>query len=139
MGTYSPQYSAFDASYVLKKAFEDDFCTYYWSFISNDAKAFVEQQIQEFEQKAIHNKNESFSLIVFSIVCAFAAPLFISLGEGKLLEKSFHQFCQYCHLAAHTGYSCGNHKSYGVLLAEFCNRLARLQHVKSTVISHNSI
>jgi hypothetical protein len=52
-----------------------------------DAKIFVEDQIQEFKRKASHNKNESLSLIVFSIACALAAPLFISLGEGKLLEK----------------------------------------------------
>ena len=52
-----------------------------------DAKVFVEQQIQEFKQKASHNKNESLGLITFSIACSLAAPLFISLGEGKMLEK----------------------------------------------------
>jgi hypothetical protein len=56
-------------------------------YTSMDAKVFVEDQIQEFKRKASHNKNESLSLIIFSITCALAAPLFISLGEGKLLEK----------------------------------------------------
>lgn len=52
-----------------------------------DAKVFVENQIIEFKRKASHNKNESLGLIALSISCALAAPLFISLGEGKLLEK----------------------------------------------------
>jgi hypothetical protein len=56
-------------------------------YISMEARDFVNDQIHEFKRKANHNKNESLSLIVFSITCALVAPLFISLGEGKMLEK----------------------------------------------------
>lgn len=65
----------------------DEADLYNLQYISMDAKAFVEDQIQEFKRKASHNKNESLGLIAFSIACSLAAPLFISLGEGKLLEK----------------------------------------------------